>query len=157
MIDKISISKAEIIDLPQILSLQKLAFQSEAVLYNNYNIDPLTQTIESIIADFNSYTFLKAVFDNKIVGSIKARAEEHHCWIGRLMVSPDFRRKGIGRRLLIEAENIFPNIDFCYLFTGNRSIDNMRLYQSVGYEVFEEYADENTPELTLVRMVKKIQ
>ena len=59
-LENISISKAEYNDLDTILSLQKIAFLSEAELYGNYQIEPLHQTLESIQSDFSTYTFLKA-------------------------------------------------------------------------------------------------
>ena len=46
------IMKAEKHDLPSILTLQKLAYQSEAELVGDYAIPPLTQTIDSITDDF---------------------------------------------------------------------------------------------------------
>ena len=38
-------------DLPQILALQKAAFESEARLVENWNIPPLTQTLEELVAE----------------------------------------------------------------------------------------------------------
>jgi hypothetical protein len=48
-------------DVDEILSLQKVSFISEAELYDNFNIEPLTQTFESISEDFKEYTFLKVI------------------------------------------------------------------------------------------------
>jgi hypothetical protein len=53
--------------LREILALQKLAYQSEAELYDDHSIPPLTQTIEGIEGDFRSHLFLKAtsvIFDS---------------------------------------------------------------------------------------------
>lgn len=154
---KIQIIKAELKDAPQILELQQQAFQSEAELYNNYNIEPLTQTLLSIEADFESYTFLKAIYKNKILGAIKLKTEKDNCWIGRLIVSPNYQKQGIGRKLLMEAENAFPDIHTYHLFTGNKSVHNIHLYESAGYQKTEEYTDEQNPDVTLIRMVKSIK
>ena len=43
---------ATIDDAPEILSLQKLSYLSEAQMYNDYDIPPLTQTLEELKADF---------------------------------------------------------------------------------------------------------
>ena len=40
------ITKALYSDLEEILALQKLAYQSEAELYDDYTIPPLTQSLE---------------------------------------------------------------------------------------------------------------
>jgi hypothetical protein len=46
------IEKATVFDAEEILTLQKLAYQSEAEIYNDFNIPPLVQTLESIEKDF---------------------------------------------------------------------------------------------------------
>lgn len=120
--EKIKISKAGFADLEDIVELQKTAFISEAELYNDYTIEPLTQTIDSIKADFGNYLFLKAETENQIVGSVKARVTGEYCWIGRLIVSPGFQNKGIGKKLMAEIEKEFPDISKFLLCTGNKSI-----------------------------------
>lgn len=154
---EIRIIKAESKDAPIILELQQQAFQSEAALYNNYDIEPLKQTLPSIEADFESYTFLKAVYKNKILGSIKLKSEGDNCWVGRLIVSPNYQCQGIGRKLLEEAENIFPNTHTYHLFTGSKSIHNIHLYESVGYRKTEEFTDERNPGVVLIRMEKTVK
>ncbi|MGE5457222.1 MAG: GNAT family N-acetyltransferase, partial [Methanococcaceae archaeon] len=94
--------------MTKILELQKTAFLSEAELYNDYNIEPLTQSFDSITTDFKIYTFLKAEYNSKIVGSVKARETVEFCWIGRLIVAPEFQNRGIGRKLMTHIENEFP-------------------------------------------------
>jgi hypothetical protein len=39
-------------DLQRILALQKLAYESEARLYDDWNIPPLTQSLSEIKAEF---------------------------------------------------------------------------------------------------------
>ena len=39
------ILRADISDMAEIRDLQKLAYQTEAILYNDWTIPPLTQTI----------------------------------------------------------------------------------------------------------------
>ena len=50
---------ADVSDAAEILELQKLAYQSEAVLYDDWSIPPLTQTLDEIKKDFDEMTFLK--------------------------------------------------------------------------------------------------
>lgn len=129
------ISRANMKDLHKIFELQKLAFMQEARLYNNYDIQPLTQTIEEIGAEFKTKIFLKAETDSSIVGSVRANASENDCWVNKLMVHPDYQGRGIGRALLLEIEKHFPQIKRFRLATGAGSKNNIRLYEKAGYNI----------------------
>ena len=95
------VEKATISDAEEILSLQKLAYQSEAEIYNDFNIPPLVQTLEEIKKDFGIQFLLKAVMDEKIIASVRAHTKEGTCYIGRLIVHPDFQNQGIGTKLMV--------------------------------------------------------
>lgn len=146
------IERAGVEDAEEILSLQRLAYQSEAAIYDDYTIPPLRQTLEEIRADFEGQVFLKASADGRIIGSVGARMQEKTCFIGRLIVHPDFQNRGIGTRLLNEIEETFSQAERFELFTGNRSERNLYLYRKLGYEPFRsEMASE---ELGLVFLEK---
>jgi ribosomal protein S18 acetylase RimI-like enzyme len=55
------VKRANIIDAEEILALQKLAYQSEAEIYQDYTIPPLIQTLKEINTEFKNHIFLKAV------------------------------------------------------------------------------------------------
>jgi len=82
------ISLANIEDAAKILSLQKMAYQSEAEIYQNYSIPPLTQNIKEIKEEFDSYLFLKAIDKKNIIGSVRAYSDGYSCFIERLIVHP---------------------------------------------------------------------
>lgn len=124
-------------DLLDILELQKLAYQSEAEIYNDYSIPPLTQTLDEIKEDFTFQVFLKAVIKNKIIGSIRVYKEEDTLYIGRLIVHPDFQNQGIGTKLLKEIEAKFNEVKRFELFTGYKSKKNLYLYHKSGYSIFK--------------------
>ncbi len=66
------IKKAEISDAEEILRIQKLAYQSEAERYNNYDIPPLKQTIGELKKQFRNHIILKAVSGGaEIIGTVK--------------------------------------------------------------------------------------
>ena len=115
------IKKAQKEDLEKILELQYLAYQSEAKLFGNMDIPPLKQTIEEVYNEFQKGTILKALDDiGVIIGSVRAYQENGTVYIGKLMVHPKMQRKGIGRKLLIEIENEYPNKRY-ELFTSHYS------------------------------------
>lgn len=146
------IETATIADAGEILALQKLAFQSEAELYGDFTIDPLTQTIEDISEEFKTRTVLKCVADGRIVGSVRAHEIDGTCLIGRLIVHPEYQNQGLGTRLMQEIESRFPKARRFEIFTGTKSLHNIRLYEKLGYkECGQQIVNER---LTLVRMDK---
>lgn len=130
------ICKAEENDLPEILALQYLAFQSEVKLFKNKKDLPLKQTLNELADELNDGVILKLLSDdNDIIGSVRANTKDGTTYIGKLMVHPDYRRRGLGSKLLSEIENCFPETRY-ELFTATKSVNNIRLYQKMGYEIF---------------------
>jgi len=128
---------ASIDDLTEILELQIRAYQSEAAIYNDYSIEPLIETPLGLQEQFKHKTFLKAVLDGKIVGSVRGYLKEETVHIGRLAVESDFQNQGMGTLLIRSIEAYFPNAKRYELFTGNKSINNLRLYNNLGYSEFK--------------------
>ena len=147
------IERANVENAGEILDLQKLAYQSEAALYDDYTIPPLTQTLEEITADFERQLFLKASVDGRIVGSVRAYEREGACCIGRLIVHPGFQNQGIGTKLLNEIERVFGQARRYELFTGDKSERNLYLYQKLGYQPFK--TEMVTEDLVLVFLEKR--
>ncbi len=127
---------ADISDAAEILELQKLAYQSEAALYDDRSIPPLTQTLDEIQKEFSEMTFLKVCDSGRLIGSVRASIHDGACKIGRLIVHPEFQHKGIGARLILAIETEFPHARRFELFTGSRSEGNIRLYERLGYRIF---------------------
>ena len=131
------IERADAGDATAILRLQLLAYQSEAEIYNNYNIPPLTQSLAEIEREFLSHTFLVARQGGEIIGSVRAMCRDKRCHIGKLIVHPDHQRQGLGSQLMAAIEAIFPEAPYFELFTGHRSERNLRLYNRLGYREFK--------------------
>lgn len=132
---RVLIEKAVVADAARILTLQRLAFQSEADLYGD-DIAPLTQSLVDLEKQFDDHVFLKAVVDGAVIGSVRAATDGVNCWIGRLMVHSAFRQQGIGTRLMVGIEGFFPTVGRFELFTGSRSTANIRFYEKLGYRPF---------------------
>ena len=149
------IEKATVSDAEELLALQKLAYRSEAEIYNDFGIPPLIQTLESMEEDFKNQLFLKAVLGGRIIGSVRAYSKEGTCYIGRLIVHPDFQNRGIGTRLMNDIERIFNGCKRFELFTGDKSERNLRLYQKLGYRIFK--TSKITNQTNVVSLEKKAE
>ena len=125
-------------DAQEILHLQVLAYQSEAEIYNDYDLPPLKQTLEEMLIDIENQVILKAMIDDKIIGSVRAYTINGTCFIGRLIVHPDHQNQGIGSNLMRKIEKHFNTASRFELFTGHQSERNLYLYQKLGYEVFKK-------------------
>ncbi len=148
---------ADTADCAEILDLQKAAYLQEAEIYGDYSIPPLTQTVEELRADFDSCVVLKAVDDGAIVGSVRAQAKDGTCRIGRLIVRPDRQDRGVGKKLLAEIEDRFARqgIRDFELFTGEKSVKNLRLYRHAGYA--ERKRDRMSDRVEIVFLGKRIE
>jgi GNAT superfamily N-acetyltransferase len=144
---------ANVSDAPEILKLQRAAYQSEAKLHNDFKILPLTQTLEALEADFATKTFLKVVDEERLIASGQVLYENGTCYIGRLAVWPEWQGKGIGSKLLLALENIYPEALRFELFTGAKSASNLAMYKRRGYSEFKRSKVGKTTLVFLERVV----
>ena len=148
---KYRVNKAGIEDLEEILALQKLAYISEAEISSDFGIPPLRETLEQLQRETKNSLILKALVGDKIVGSVRARQKNKTCHIGRLMVHPEYRNRGIGKQLMTEMERRFSGCRY-ELFTGHKSEKNLALYEKLGYKRFK--TEKLTDSLNLIYLEK---
>ncbi|MFD7325515.1 GNAT family N-acetyltransferase [Streptomyces sp. NPDC059875] len=155
----VTISAAEPQDAEHILKLQYLCYQSEAELYGDYSIEPLTQTLDALRTELAQGHGLVARLGDEVVASVRGRVDETGTVrIAKLIVHPRMQRHGLGGRLLDAIESHFAgdpvpgSAKRFQLFTGHRSEGNLRLYRSKGYE--QVATREIGPRLTLVTLEK---
>ena len=134
-----TIERAGIADAAEVLALQ-IGYRPEAAIYNDLSIPPLVQSLESPQGEFATHTFLSArpvlKFDSGITGAIGGSQSGDTCRIGRLIVLPEYQRRGLGSRLMAAIEDAFPAAKRYELFTGHLSEGNLRLYRRLGYKEF---------------------
>jgi GNAT superfamily N-acetyltransferase len=144
-------------DMPDILKLQYEAYQSEALLYDNFAIQPLTQTLENALEEYYKGIVLKAEYNGGIIGSVRAQemcGTDNTVYIGKLIVLPAYQDKGLGKSLLQAIENEYPGKRY-ELMTGSKSEKNLALYEKAGYLRFKE--ELLMPGLICVYLEKKAQ
>ncbi len=121
-------------DLTEILQLQKKAFEAVAIKENNFDIQPLKQTYEEIVLEFKKRKFLKYILNGSIIGSVRGHVDENNiCYVGKLIVHPDFQNAGIGTALMKELEKYFSTCSSFEIFTSQNSENTLFLYKKLGY------------------------
>ena len=176
-VDQLLIRCAQKSDAPQILALQRAAYQSEARIYGEDSLPALQQTLEELEKEFergpnreasrpgsgetqaaagktpDDVIFLKAVMNGRIVGSVRGYALEETACLSQVIVHPYFQGRGIGRRLTEEIEAVFPDVKRFEIFTGSKSERNLRLFRKLGYKDFK--TEPFTPAITWVYLRKE--
>ncbi|MDX3002231.1 tRNA (guanosine(37)-N1)-methyltransferase TrmD [Kribbella solani] len=141
-------------DAGELHVLQLAAFLSEARLYDDYTIPPLTDDVAATTARLERGTVLKAVAGTRIVGSVQLVVDGSVGQVERLLVAPDWQGRGLGVRLLQAAEKLAPaDVTSYQLDTGDLSARNLALYAKAGYR--ETGREQQTPKVTLVRLAKR--
>lgn len=148
-----AIIRAQREDIPKILELQKECYLSEAELHNEYNIPPLTQTLESVQEEFDQgWLFFKMLDRGEIIATGRGLLVGDTTHIAKLAVKKEYQNQKLGQKMLKEIENRLNNCARYELFTGYKSERNLYLYQKVGYIEYKRQVINNN--LTLVYLEK---
>jgi ribosomal protein S18 acetylase RimI-like enzyme len=137
-----------------ILAIQKRAFEAEAMLCRERDIPPLTETLDSVIAQIAVAQVLVAVEDGRVAGSIRGTLADGTCSIERLSVDLGFQGHGLGSALLDALERSLPEAARFELLTNQAMEGNVRFYVRHGYRVVDTLV--HSDRITLVRMGKEV-
>lgn len=134
---EITIALLDIETAGELLTLRRAAFVTEAQMYGDPNIPPLTQTLEELIADLerDDVVTLGAWLGHRLVGSVRVELEDGKATLGRLAVAPDLQGQGIGTQMMYAVLPHLPEeTTEIWVFTGKDSKQNLAMYQKNGYE-----------------------
>ncbi|MCR2800177.1 GNAT family N-acetyltransferase [Microbacterium sp. zg-Y818] len=138
-------------DAGEVLTLQRAAFVSEALIYGDPDMPPLTQTLEEVQAELVDNLGCVALDDARIVGAVRARRDGELLLIGRIAIAPDQQGRGIGTTLLtaVEQRGRDAGARTAELFTGSLSEANLRLYEREGYTESERVPGDGSDQVFL--------
>lgn len=120
----------------EVLTLQRAAYVSEAILYQTTSLAPLSQTLEQLEEELaNERVIALGVrAGDRLIGAVRLRIEGDRAHLGRLVVAPDVQGSGVGTELLMAVDRFLPSqVRTVELFTGDKSMANIRLYERMGY------------------------
>lgn len=133
-----TIERAVRADAAEILTLQLACWVREAIANDDLSIPPLHEDLETVTASLADWDTSVVRVAGRLVGSVRGRLDGDVWDIGRLMVAPDLRGRGLGRLLLEHVQAAAPAGAATYrLFTGKDSADNLRMYKKAGFRVRE--------------------
>lgn len=151
----VRIERAVETDAGEILTLQRAAYVTEAQLHGDPFLPPLVESLGQVRTTIAGSLVLKATAGTRLAGSVRGRIHDRTCLVGRLVVAPDLRGRGIGRALMSALEERTAGLaDSCVLFTGHLGEANLRLFRRLGYA--ETHRERVADHLMLVHMRKPL-
>ncbi|GIP41131.1 hypothetical protein J31TS4_44110 [Paenibacillus sp. J31TS4] len=120
----------------ELLSLQMQAYLVEAERIGFPDLPPLADTLDALQS--SEEQFFGVRMDGELAGAIAYTREERLVTICRLMVSPRFFRRGIGRALLRFVEEKETGAAAFLVSTATANEPAVRLYEQAGYRKAEE-------------------
>ncbi|WP_322410987.1 GNAT family N-acetyltransferase [Microbacterium invictum] len=138
-------------DAGEVLTLQRAAFVSEALIYGSVEMPPFTQTLDEVAHELAENLGCVALLGHRMVGAARARVDDGLLLIGRISVAPDVQGEGVGSRLLdaLEERGRAEGATQAELFTGSLSEANLRLYERQGYQETQRVPGDGSDEVYL--------
>ena len=122
--------------------LQLAAYTVEANIIGYIHIPPLMDTVESIRNCgehfYGMYSESEAE-GGDLIAAISYEQEGNQVTLCRMMVHPDYFRRGIARKLINHVESLFPNASAFIVSTGSKNEPAVHLYESMGYTASREW------------------
>lgn len=92
------ITTAEERDAGEIMTVQRAAYVSEAILYDSTRLSALSEPLAEIRESVAAGEVLVAKVGSRIVGSVRGVRRDAECDVGRLVVAPDMHGQAGGMR-----------------------------------------------------------
>jgi tRNA (guanine37-N1)-methyltransferase len=142
-------------DAGELLTLQLACWVHEAQANQTLDIPPLREDPADVQAWLETWTTFVVRSGPRLVAAVRGRLEDDTWRIGRLMVAPDLRGRGLGRWLLGYVESAAPpDARRMSLLTGARSQRNLRMYKKAGYR-FDRVQPDDTGVVRLSKPVRQ--
>ncbi|RKQ90959.1 acetyltransferase (GNAT) family protein [Solirubrobacter pauli] len=133
------ITRLGVDDAGELLTVQRAAYVGESMVYDQF-LPPLTETLDEVRAVLarDDAVVLGLREHGRLLGAVRVMPSGE---VARLCVAPDRQGDGVGTALLRAAIAAGGT----WLFTGDRSLGNLRLYEKHGFteQRREPFGDHN--------------
>jgi ribosomal protein S18 acetylase RimI-like enzyme len=130
-----SLNMTDMTHAQQVLAIQKLAYRVEADLIGFEGIPPLHETLVDL--QQSEETFMGYYVDDVLAGALSYALINTTLDIGRLVVHPNYFRRGIGKALVEFVETV-SGVEKVIVSTGALNTPARQLYERIGYQLIEE-------------------
>ncbi len=136
MHDRVELRQAKATDAAAIRKLTRTAYAKWVPLIGR-EPKPMTANYEEAVAE---HRFDLLHIDGALAALIETIREVDHLLIENVAVSPSFQGRGLGRRLMAHAETLARELGYreIRLYTNQRFVENITLYQKLGYRIDHE-------------------
>ena len=121
--DSVAIQPAKLRDLFPLHRLEKRCFPIDSW--------PMIDIVMALLMP--RLVRLKVVWGGQVIGFVLGERERGVGWIATFGIDPDFRNRGIGTRLLLEAEQVLGTMSF-RLCVRSSNEPAIHLYRRNGYQ-----------------------
>lgn len=127
-------SRAGVGDVDELVALQRCCWVDEAIANDMWTLAPLREGPGAVEDAVRERSVLVVRRGARLVASVQSWPVGDDLWIGRLMVAPDQRGRGVASALLRHVESAAPaGTRRLRLSTGERSEANLALYARQGF------------------------
>jgi ribosomal protein S18 acetylase RimI-like enzyme len=123
--------------LDALVALQRASYRVEADLLGANTLPALTESPRALRR--SGETFLGRYEGERLAGAISWKRRRAVVDIHRLVVHPDFFRRGIARELIDALEADEPGAERMLVATGAANLPARRLYESRGFRAVDEH------------------
>ena len=142
-------------DAGEVLTLQLACWVREAQANETLDIPPLREDLAAVQAWLATWTTFVVRSGTRLVAAVRGRLEGDTWEVGRLMVAPDLRGRGLGRWLLAHAEAAAPpQAHRVSATTGARSEAGLRMCKKAGYR-FDRVQPDDTAVVRLSKPARR--
>ena len=152
----ILLREATDVDIPELVRVIRAGFEQ----YRG-QLDPPSgahaETVDSIRGKFKKTKTVVAIADQQIVGCVFYELEHDYIYLARLAVLPNYRRHGIGRKLVAWVEWQARKLAYPRVRLAVRVVlkDNQSYFQDLGYKIVGYASHPGYTEPTFVNLEKE--